>query len=140
MMNIKKYQKFYSNMKIKLIEIKKLKPHEKTNLARLKKLKKRVLIDGKIKNPVIIDRKSLTILDGHHRVETVRLLGLNKIPAYLVNYNDSKIKVLPRKKIQVSKKLVLLRAMHGNKFPPKTTRHVIPKRPLGCNTPLEFLI
>jgi len=127
-------------MKIELIEIKKLKPHEKTNLAHLEKLKKRVLIDGKIRNPIIIDRNSLTILDGHHRVETIRLLGLNKIPAYLVNYNDSKIMVLPRKKTQVSKRAVLLRAMHGNKFPAKTTRHVIPKRPLGCNTPLEFLI
>jgi ParB-like chromosome segregation protein Spo0J len=128
-------------MKIELIEIKKLKPHEKTNLAHLEKLKKRVLIDGKIRNPIIIDRNSLTILDGHHRVETVRLLGLNKIPAYLVNYNDSKIKVFPfRKNIRVSKRAVLAHAKHDNKFPPKTTRHVIPKRPLGCNTPLEFLI
>jgi hypothetical protein len=127
-------------MKIELIEIKKLKPHEKTNPVRMKKLKNRVLIDGKIKNPVIIDRNSLTILDGHHRVETVRLLGLNKIPAYLVNYNNSKIKVFPRKNIRVSKKLVLSRAKYGYKFPAKTTRHIIPKRPLGCNTPLEFLI
>ncbi len=127
-------------MKIELIEIKKLKPHEKTDLAHLKKFKKRVLIDKKIKNPVIVDRDSLTILDGHHRVETIRLLGLNKIPAYLVDYNDSKVKVIPRKSIEVSKRAVLLHAKNGNKFPPKTTRHIIPRRPKGCNTPLEFLI
>lgn len=127
-------------MKIELVEIKKLKPHEKTNLRRLEKLKKRVLIDQKIKNPIIADRNSLTILDGHHRVETIRGLGLKKIPAYLVNYNNSKIRVIPRKNIEVSKRAVLLHAKNGNKFPPKTTRHIIPKRPKGCNTPLEFLI
>lgn len=127
-------------MKIELVEIKKLKPHEKTDLVRLENLKKRVLIDKKVKNPIIVDRNSLTILDGHHRVETIRLLGLKKIPAYLVNYRDSEIKVIPRKSIEVSKRAVLLHAKNGNKFPPKTTRHIIPKRPLGCNTPLEFLI
>ncbi len=127
-------------MEIELVKIEKLKPHEKTDFSRLEKLRKRVLIDKKIKNPIIVDRDSLTILDGHHRVETIRLLGLSKIPACMVNYKDCKIRVFPRRNIAVSKKVVLQKAKYGSKFPAKTTRHIIPKRPRGCNTPLEFLI
>jgi len=127
-------------MKILLIEVKKLKSHEEINQKHLEKLKRRILIDGKIKNPVIVEKNSLTILDGHHRVQVVRLLKLKKIPAHLVNYTDPKIRVLPRRKnIKVSKAIVLFRAKSGNKFPVKTTRHIIPKRPLSCNIPLKFL-
>jgi L-serine kinase (ADP) len=41
--------------------------------------------------------------------------------------------------VQLGKQEVVQSALNGVVFPPKTTRHVIPSRPLGISTPLEWL-
>ncbi len=41
--------------------------------------------------------------------------------------------------IKMEKPEVLLHAMNKSPFPPKTTRHIIPSRPLGVNVPTEWL-
>ena len=128
-------------MRISIIEIKKLKPHEKTNPQRLKQLRQKILADKKIRNPIIVDKNSLTILDGHHRTAAARCLGLKRIPACLINYQNRNIKVLSRRtNIKVSKKMILSHALTGKKLPVKTTRHIIPHRPRNVNIPLKMLI
>ncbi len=39
----------------------------------------------------------------------------------------------------ISKKEVISSALSGKKFPPKTTRHIIPKRPRNWHVPFERL-
>jgi hypothetical protein len=47
-----------------------------------------------LKRPIIVDRDSYVIIDGHHRYEALKRLGVNKIPAILVDYvNEEKILV-----------------------------------------------
>jgi len=45
-----------------------LRPHEETDPSRLEDLRRRILRDGVLKKPVLVDSKPLVILDGHHRV------------------------------------------------------------------------
>ncbi|MEM3402550.1 MAG: ParB N-terminal domain-containing protein [Candidatus Hadarchaeales archaeon] len=48
---------------------------------------------GKFRDPVIVDSETKVVLDGMHRVAAAKKLGLNGIPACLVDYGDPKIKV-----------------------------------------------
>ena len=126
--------------KIKLILISKLKPHEETIPENLEKIKNEIYEKGYLANPVIVDQKNLIILYGHHRVKALELLGYKKVPAYLVDYYAKEIKVLPRRpKISISKEIIIAKALAGEVFPHKTTKHLIPGRPKSLNVPLEKL-
>ncbi|MDP1845287.1 MAG: ParB N-terminal domain-containing protein [Candidatus Moranbacteria bacterium] len=126
--------------KIQIISIKKLKPHEKTNRINLKKIKFQLRKEGRLINPIIVDRDNLIILDGHHRVRALAELGYKKIAAYLVDYSSERIKVLPRRPgIKISKEIIIKKAQAGKVFPHKTSKHLIPDRPKNINTPLYSL-
>ncbi|WP_187152649.1 ParB N-terminal domain-containing protein [Acidianus manzaensis] len=43
--------------------------------------------------PVIVDENTFIILDGHHRTKASKILGIRKIPVYMVDYFDNRIKV-----------------------------------------------
>jgi len=65
-------------------------------------------------------------LDGHHRVQAFKLLGIKKIPCFLVNYFSDEIKLFNRRKnFNATKSGVVLRALDENLFPYKTTKHVL---------------
>lgn len=125
---------------IKLIDITLLKQHEKIRQSHLDKLMKRIEEDGYIKNPIIADKNTLIILDGHHRFNAMKLLGLKASPVYLVDYNDDAITVTSWKKNKiVTKDDVRNAGLSGKLLTPKTSRHHIPKRPLNIKVPLDKL-
>lgn len=128
---------------VSLIEISKLRCHEMVCSKRLKQVKDDLLIKGYIKNPVVVDRKNNIILDGHHRVAALKQLGANKIPAFLVDYQDKKIKVTLRRKEFVFKDIkqaVVSYCLQGKIFPSKTTRHLIKNRPKNVNIRISQLL
>lgn len=91
--------------------------------------------------PVLADKKTFVLLDGHHRLLALKELGIRRIPALLVDYRGRDIKVKPRrKKIPVNKKAVISNALSNKLFPPKTTKHVMKKGVEKCDIPLELLI
>lgn len=53
-----------------------------------------IKVDGYVKHPIIVDRKSLVVLDGVHRIVALRKLGIRRVPACLVDYNSPAIQVL----------------------------------------------
>lgn len=69
-----------------------LKPHEDVIesivVENINMLKRRCKIV-----PIVVDRNSLTILDGHHRHQAAVILGLDKIPVILVDYLSEDIKI-----------------------------------------------
>lgn len=78
---------------LKLLPVQHLHPHEITVSHLLKELKKELLNDKYIKNPIIVDEESLTVLDGMHRLKAIKELGLEYIPACLHDYNDKSVKL-----------------------------------------------
>lgn len=110
-----------------LVDIKKLKPHEEINEKYLKVLLQDVLKDQAIYKPILVDKISKVILDGHHRFSVAKKLNLATIPALLVDYfDDSIISVYSRRKeLPVTKTKILKAGLHGSLFPHKSTRHVL---------------
>jgi uncharacterized protein (DUF1015 family) len=75
------------------IELSKLKHHEEIDLKHLEKLKKRIIKDGYIKDPIIVDKNYNIIIDGHHRVEILKEISCLKAPVHYIDYLSNEIKV-----------------------------------------------
>ena len=109
-----------------LVNIEKLKAHENIIPQRLDSIISEIKSYGIIRQPIIVDSRTYTILDGHHRYNAAKKLGLRRIPDDFVEYSDPSIKVLARRSIEVSKGDVIKMSKSGKLFPAKTTRHVLP--------------
>lgn len=120
----------------RIIPIRSVKIHEKTT-PKLKKLLKQIKKDGYV-IPVVVDKKHKILLDGHHRYTALKKLGYKKIPAYLVDYRNVKV-ATRRKDIEITREIVIKRALSGKPFPPKTTRHIYSKKWKNVKVPLEKL-
>jgi len=80
-------------LEIKLEEVEKLHIHEEVIPDILHKLTEEIRADGYFKHPVIVDSKTLVVLDGMHRVAAAENLGCRFIPVCLVEYNNPNILV-----------------------------------------------
>jgi len=79
---------------ILLLEISGLLSHRNVVRDRVVSLSSRVLRDGFIKKAIAVDQ-SLVVLDGHHRVEAARAIGLRRIPAVVLDYSSERVIVTP---------------------------------------------
>jgi hypothetical protein len=131
------------NSKIVYLSLNQLKPHEHISSRRVKQLVRAIKGRELFTVPIIVDKKSRVILDGHHRVAALRRLGYTKVPAILVDYRSQGIRVCLRHKHLPSaliKALVLKTVSQGFTLPQKTTRHYLVKgrvRNIRCG--LEML-
>jgi hypothetical protein len=125
-------------MTTKLIPLSKLKPHEEFTEGRLRAVMRDLKSTGVLWFPILVDDKDFIILDGHHRTEAFRRMGYSKILARLVDYDSPDIEVYTRRKdIPISKEIVRKKALAGEVFPHKTTRHVYPQQTKHYDMPLE---
>ncbi len=74
-----------------LVSVNSLKLHEHHIDEHLKELEKEILNDGMIKKPIIVEKNSLIVLDGTHRVTLAGKLGFKRIPALLISYDIAEI-------------------------------------------------
>lgn len=123
-----------------LVPIENLRAHERFDEESVAELVEELRRTGTFADPIWVARASLVILNGHHRVEALRRLGAERVPAWLVDYETDLVTLEPwRPGIPITKAEVIHRATHGDLFPPKTTRHhlrvELPPRP----TPLSEL-
>jgi len=102
-----------------------LRPHEDVDAERLERLIAEINNAGTFYPPVLVDRRSHVILDGHHRWSAATRLGLAALPCYVVDYfDDPTIRVISRRPgIAVTKHSVIDMALSGRTYPRKTTRH-----------------
>lgn len=107
----------------RLVKIDELRQHEQIDKKHFRKLLDKIKHSGYIE-PIIVDSFSRTILDGHHRYNVVKTLGHKTIPAFVIDYKDPDVKVISRRKnIKVSKEEIIMRAINGELYEPKTSRH-----------------
>jgi L-serine kinase (ADP) len=107
-----------------LLPLSTLKGHERIDEANLLELIAHLRRSQMLSDPIWVARASLVILNGHHRVEALRRLGAERVPAWLLDY-ESELIHLERwhSGPPIAKSEVLRRAEEGRPFPPKTTRH-----------------
>ena len=115
-----------NNFRVSIVEMSKLKGHEKTERVRLKNLRDEIESDGILMKPIVVDGETNVVLDGHHRIHALSLLGCSKIPVCYVDYNSKRIGVLcMNKDIEITKSKVVEAALKNEPYPPKTTWHYI---------------
>ncbi|MEM2179522.1 MAG: ParB N-terminal domain-containing protein [Nitrososphaeria archaeon] len=108
-----------------LVSIELLKAHEEVDKNYCEKLRQIIEADKIIKKPIVADINTYIILDGHHRVNALKCLGCRFVPTILVDYNSPLIIVDSWNNVQLDKKTIVLKALEGKMFPPKTTKHMI---------------
>lgn len=97
-------------MDIVLVELEELNLHEEVDPRVLRRLLTEIEEDEALWCPVIVDRESMVVLDGTHRVNALRNLGCKYACAYFVDYSDPEICVerwfrgipehLPKEKVE----------------------------------------
>jgi ParB-like chromosome segregation protein Spo0J len=109
-----------------LIAPRQLVPHEEVDAERVERLADEIRNAGTFYPPVLVDRATRVILDGHHRWHASSRLGLALLPCYTVSYfDDPTIRVMSRRpEIDVTKHSVIDTALAGRIYPHKTTRHM----------------
>lgn len=138
-----------SNVRIALLSIDELRPHERGSPLYLELLRQEILQDGMLKYPIIADEKTHVILDGMHRWLALKNLGYRLIPVMLVDaLQNSAIRVGRRRIHQylndpsemISIDRVISAGLNGHLMEPRTTRHFFPfpKYQL-INYPLQLL-
>ncbi|MBI5225929.1 ParB N-terminal domain-containing protein [Candidatus Micrarchaeota archaeon] len=97
--------------------------------------------------PIVADRQSGVVLDGHHRLHVAQEMGLMRIPVFFVDYSDGTIEVSSwdENRESYDKEAILTEAASGNLLLPKTTRHRFNGQPIssltgGVRVPLSELV
>ena len=126
---------------IALVPIDSLRPHEQVIEEHVVELLEDIRSRGVLIRPILVDAKTLIVLDGHHRVEALRRLGARWVPAVLVDYDDdSCVRVGSwRPGWRVSKGLVRAAGLSGKLLPPRTSRHIVSFRIPEVNVSLALL-
>jgi hypothetical protein len=114
-------------MLVELVTIDWLKPHEEIRPKKVAELQKMTLRWSGYTKPLLVDRNSGAILDGHHRYTVGLQLELVRLPVILVDYleDDSiELDLWPASELsKISKQQVIDMSNSDDLFPAKTTRH-----------------
>ncbi len=115
--------------KVVLVPTRLLREHEETEPALVYCLVSELATLGVLKYPVLADARTLTVLDGHHRLNAAKKLGYRYIPVFFVDYADDRTITVTsfRKDFKVTKVDVVERGLSGSKYPPKTSKHRLRK-------------
>ncbi len=74
-----------------LIHIDKLNDHEEVDPFHLQSLKAEIESDGFLRMPIVVDRHTNAIIDGHHRRYALRQLKCKRIPVIFINYDSYEV-------------------------------------------------
>ena len=125
-----------------LVETVSLRGHEEVIPDNLETRTSKLLRKGFYK-PIIVDRGSMVILDGHHKWTAAKSLGLVRVPVILVDYLVDEgvlVDVWPDcGRESIAKTEVLEMGVSGDVFPPKTSRHTLPFKIPSISIPLSDL-
>ena len=114
-------------MKVDLVSLGLLRPHEGTISKKVDELEKMTHRWKAYVLPLVVDKKTGVILDGHHRHQVALRLGLECLPCVQVDYigdDTIELDVWPNcGRDSVKKEEVIKAGLNGELFTPKTSRH-----------------
>ncbi len=100
-------------------DLKHIEGHSK---RRVSWLYQKILDEGVWTKPLALDLTHHLALDGQHRMEVARLLGLQKVPVVRFDYAKVPLRSL-RANHQFDWQMVVERALRGDIYPYKTVKH-----------------
>jgi hypothetical protein len=136
-------------VKIVLLPVDELRPHEKGSPMYLELLRREIQRDGVLKYPVVADEKTRVILDGMHRWLVLKSLGYESLPVMLVDALMKPAIRVGRRRIhryesdfrgEISVEHVISTGLSGRLMQPRSTRHFFPFQKLQLiNYPLNLI-
>ena len=116
--------------RFQLVPLGALRPHETVDpenlLQVLGKIRRQHLVD----EPLLVAEATdglFVVLNGHHRLAALQELAAQRAPAWVVDYEGEAVVLerWPGARVQTppTKAEVVERALRGDLYPPKTTRH-----------------
>jgi hypothetical protein len=131
-------------VRVQLIPVEVLKPHEQVIQKKVTQLEKMTMRWNAYTKPLLVDGATGTILDGHHRFEIAKRLGLQCVPCVVVDYlEDDSIALMlwPNSDREViTKQDVIDAGMSGDLMSPKTSRHLLSDDLPPISVPLSRLM
>ena len=138
-------------IKIKKIRLEDLVPHEQFRKKHKAELHVQIKKDKVLMRPIVVHdigrhrAGKYMIIDGHHRTQVLKKMGLTYVPAHVLNYFQSHIVVRSWKGNRVwDKEKIIRSALKGKLLKPKSTKHVFVKHgkeaPFQDNDHVEPLI
>jgi len=116
-----------------------LRPTEHVIESRIIEVSACILAAGRWQEPILVERSSFIVMDGHHRRAFAIRYGFARVPCLLLSYSEVFVESRHEGHL-VSPEEIISRGLAGHLFPPKSTRHTIPdQRKRLCNFPLEEL-
>ncbi len=115
--------------RIELLPIRELLPHEEIVDTRLMVLLEDIALRRIVEKPIIVDEKTYTIIDGHHRFNALRILKAKMVPVVLADYSRDIDRIEPFKKRIIVEAVDKYRALeivetilksHSSKYPEPT--------------------
>jgi len=88
-------------------------------------LKSKIEMEGFWTRPLKVEKTKRLIMDGHHRFEVAKAMGLRLVPAELFTYDEVNVWTL-RPKIKVTSEVIMRNHVKGVVFPYKTAKHSFP--------------
>jgi hypothetical protein len=80
-------------MEIRIVPLEDLSIHEITIPSALERIKQEIHAEEVLRHPMIVDSRTLVVLDGMHRVAALRSLGCQLAPVCLVDYQNPAIEL-----------------------------------------------
>ena len=117
-----------NNFELKIVPISNLKAHELPDMIRVEKLECDMMHRGVLIRPIVVDRNTMVILDGHCRCGALRRLGYSKIAVKFVDYNSDFISVESWNGERITKREVINAGLGGNLMMPKTSKHMFARK------------
>ena len=100
-------------------------PHEEHDEPRALRLALHIGRVGIWTAPLVVERDSLVVMDGHHRLRAAQSLGLPVLPVVLLGYGDGEVTLQSWRRGEVwGPAAVLSSGRSGRLLPRKTTRHL----------------
>lgn len=126
---------------IERVPVQRLRHIEGFSKKRVDWLANKILAEGVWTKPVALDEAHDLVLDGQHRMETAKRLGLKWVPAIRYDYAAIDVWSLRPEKHQFDWRTVTERALADKPYPYKTVKHRFPDGGLPeIAIPLEELM
>ena len=109
------------------VDVSALSPIEGYSPKRVIWLKDKIEKEGIWTTPLKVEKTKFLVMDGHHRFEVAKALGLRCVPAVFFTYDEVEVWSL-RPKHEVTGKIILQNHEVGVTFPYKTAKHGFPEK------------
>ena len=125
---------------LEFIDVAQLNHIEEFSPSRVEWLADKISQDGVWTKPLALSKRHYLVMDGQHRMEVAKKMGLSRVPVVFFDYESVPVYSLRPDEYTVTADSIEQRFMQGLIYPYKTAKHSLPHGDLVCDVPLSNLL